>query len=80
MHALNGAPSTAHSKVLPVSLELNAKLALVELVEVAGAVTIVVCGAVRSTVHVDCAGLASVLPAVSIARTRNVWLPAARAV
>src|SRR6185369_6876479 len=42
----------------------------------AGLESIVVFGAVRSTVHVWLAGVASVLPAVSVARTWNVWLPA----
>ena len=35
-------------------------------------------GAVESTVHVELAGVASTLPAASIARTWNVWLPDAR--
>ena len=45
----------------------------------AGLESIVVFGAVRSTIHVWLAGVASVLPAVSVARTWNVWLPAVSA-
>ena len=40
-----------------------------------GVESIVVFGAVRSIVHVEDAGNASVLPAASVARTSNVWLP-----
>src|SRR5206468_10899506 len=39
----------------------------------------VVVGGVRSTVQVWLAGVASVLPAASVARTSKVWLPAVRA-
>ena len=35
-------------------------------------------GAVVSTVHVKLAGVASVLPASSVARTWKVWLPSER--
>ena len=35
-------------------------------------------GGVVSTVHVNCAGEASVLPATSVARTLKVWLSSAR--
>ena len=41
-----------------------------------GAESIVVSGAVRSTVQVSLAGVESVLPAGSVARMSNVWLPA----
>ena len=45
----------------------------------AGLESIVVFGAVRSTVQVWLAGVASVLPAASVARTWKVWLPAVSA-
>ncbi len=38
----------------------------------------VVFGATVSTVHVYCAGEASVFPAASVARTLKVWLPSER--
>ena len=41
-----------------------------------GPESIVVSGAVRSTVQVWLAGVESVLPAGSVARTSKVWLPA----
>src|SRR5947207_4814638 len=40
-----------------------------------GPVSMLVSGAVRSTVQVWVAGEASVLPAASVARTSKVWLP-----
>src|SRR5207244_6189025 len=41
----------------------------------AGAESMVVFGAVRSTDHVSLAGVGSVLAATSVARTWKVWLP-----
>ena len=60
-----------HSKVEPPSLELNVKLAEVELVGFDGFVSIVVCGAVVSIVNVRLDGV-STLAAASVARTRTV--------
>ena len=54
------------------------KLALVTFVGFAGLALIVVSGATVSTVHAEAAGLASVLPAGSVAFTWKVWLPLAR--
>jgi hypothetical protein len=68
-------PSMRHSKLEPLSEELKLKVGVVSFVGLEGLESIVVCGAVRSTVHVCEAGLASVLPAASVARTSNVWLP-----
>jgi len=76
VHALQLPPSTRHSKVAPISLELNWKLGVVSFDGLDGLESIVVFGAVRSTVHVWDAGVASVLPAGSVARTSKVWLPA----
>ena len=76
VHVANAAPSSEHWKVLPDSLEVKLKLALVWLVALAGADVIVVSGGVRSIVHVKLAGVASVLPTASVARTSKVCVPA----
>src|SRR5947207_1256593 len=67
--------STRHAKVELGSLELKANVGVASLSSAGGAEPIVVFGAVRSTVHVRLAGVASVLPAGSVARTSKVWLP-----
>ncbi len=77
MQAPKAAPSRLHWNVEPASLEVKLKLGPVTFEGLAGADVIVVCGAVRSTVHVLLAGVASVFPAGSVARTWNEWLPAA---
>ena len=43
-----------------------------------GPESIVVCGGVVSTVKVRDAGVASVFPTASVARTSNVWEPSER--
>ena len=68
-------PSMRHSNVDPVSLELKEKVGVVSFDGLEGVEPIVVFGAVRSTVHVCEAGVPSVFPAWSVARTSNVWLP-----
>jgi hypothetical protein len=73
------APSSPHSKVAPVSLAENVNVALVLVVVAGGLSPIVVSGAVVSTVIARLAGLVSVLPAASMARTSKVWAPSARA-
>ena len=78
--AANALPSSEHSKMLPASVPVKLKVALVPLVSASGLVVMVVSGAVMSMVHVKAAGVASTLPAVSMARTWKVWLPAARPV
>src|SRR5215210_6804819 len=72
-------PSMRHSKVEPPSEELNAKVGVVFPDGLEGPESMVVFGAVRSTVQVWPAGVASVLPAASVARTWKVWLPAVSA-
>ena len=69
--------STWHSKVEPVSVEVNAKVGVVSLVGFGGPLVIVVFGAVMSIVNVCEAGVGSTLPAASMARTSNVCVPAA---
>ena len=65
----------------PFSVEVKAKLATVSATVPVGPEEIVVSGGVVSwTVQVRAAGVASTFPAASMARTRNVWLPAARPV
>ncbi|MCB9573238.1 MAG: hypothetical protein H6709_14225 [Kofleriaceae bacterium] len=60
------------------SVELNSKLGSAELSSAGGPTSIVTSGATLSTVQVYVAGVASTLPAPSVARTWNVWLPSAR--
>src|SRR6266481_4498361 len=64
-----------HSKVEPDSLELKVNVGVVLFEGFEGPVSIVVFGAVRSTVQVEPAGVASVFPAASVARTSKLWLP-----
>ena len=72
-------PSMRHSKLELPSEELKLKSGVVLLDGSDGLEPIVVFGAVRSTVQVWLAGVASVLPAASVARTSKVWLPAVSA-
>jgi hypothetical protein len=58
--------------VLPDSVELKVNVAVVWLVEPLDPVSMLVCGAVVSTVQLWLAGVWSVLPASSTARTWNV--------
>ncbi|MFL5982826.1 MAG: hypothetical protein ACJ74R_14065, partial [Gaiellaceae bacterium] len=71
--------SMRHSKLEPGSLELKVKVGVASLSKAGGAESMVVLGAVRSIVQVWLAGVASVLPAGSVARTSKLWLPAASA-
>ena len=57
---------------------MKEKSAFAELLGLFGCAVIVVLGAAVSIVHVELAGLASVLPAPSEARTSKVWEPALR--
>ena len=76
--AANDAPSTLHSNVAG-SLAMNSKCAHVSRVVPDGwAEVIVVSGGVVSTVQVRSAGVGSVLPVVSVARTRNECGPSPR--
>ena len=62
----------------PGSLAENSKAGASSFDGSAGASSKDVFGAVVSTVHVCEAGVASVCPAASVARTWKVWLPSAR--
>jgi hypothetical protein len=81
VHELIAAPSSEHVNVDPDSVELNENDADV-LVPLDGAAVIVVSGGVLSggglIVQVAVAGVASVLPAASVAATVKVWLPVVR--
>src|SRR5436305_2280081 len=79
VHDVQLPPSTRHWNVEPGSEEWNVKAGVALPSSAGGAESIVVSGAVRSIVHVKEAGVASVLPAGSVARTSKVWLPAASA-
>src|SRR3954454_10855996 len=78
--ALKAAPSTEHSNVELASSEENSKVGVaVAIVEPsAGPESIVVWGFVTSTVKLWLAGVASVFPAPSVARTSNVCDPSLR--
>jgi hypothetical protein len=67
-----------HWKVEPPSVEENVKAAFAELDGFDGFESMVVFGATVSTDHVYWAGVASVFPAWSVARTLKVWLPSER--
>jgi hypothetical protein len=75
-HDVQLPPSIRHSKVEAGSDALNANEGVVLPEGLGGPESIVVFGAVRSIVQVWLAGVASVLPAASVARTSKVWLPA----
>jgi hypothetical protein len=83
---LKVAPSSLHSKVEPVSLEVKANEADVLFTVPEGPDVMVVSGGVVSgggavfTVQVRLAGVASTLPAVSLALTSKVWEPLERLV
>jgi hypothetical protein len=80
VQALQEPPSSRHSNVEPPSLEEKEKLAPVAFVGSPGWAVIVVSGAAVSIVQVKVAGVASVLPAASVARTSKVRAPSARSV
>ena len=78
MHAEKTPPSSEHWKVEPDSLAVNVHVALVLVTVPLGPELMVVWGAVRSIVQLWLAGVASVLLAASVARTRNWCVPTAR--
>ena len=83
MHAFQLPLSRLHWNVEPASLELKANEALLVVIVPEGPPSSVVSGAVVSaggagvvsTVNERVAGVASVLPAASVARTEKVWAP-----
>jgi hypothetical protein len=71
------AESIEHSRLAPASA-WKAKVGVASLVSPVGPESIATVGGVVSTVHSKEAGEASVLAALSIARTSNLWEPSAR--
>jgi len=69
---LNAALSTLHWNVLPASLDVKVKAAVVLATVPVGPLVIVVIGATVSTSHVRVAGEGSTLPTGSMARTLKV--------
>ena len=65
---------------LPQNVLLNVNVADALFVGLVGVVRMTVSGEVESTTQVKLAGVASVLPAASIARAWKVWLPSERPV
>ncbi len=80
VHACATPPSSEHANVDPASLAENETDALDVATVPDGAESIVVCGAVVSTVQVRAAGVGSGLPAASLAVTVRVCEPSLRAV
>ena len=79
MQVLKAAPSRLHVKVEPLIVEVNWKVAVVDVTVPLGPEVIVVSGG-TTTVQLWLAGVASTLPAVSVACTWKVCAPPARAV
>ena len=77
VQAVQAPPSTWHANVAAASSAPNAKLASPLRAAAGGPDVIVVVGATVSIVSVRVTGEASVLPAASLARTENVWVPSA---
>jgi hypothetical protein len=77
VHTPQAPESSLHWKLEPPSFELNPKLGAFELLSAAGWLVSEATGGVVSTVHVKESAL-PVLPAGSVALTRNVWLPSVR--
>ena len=70
-------PSMRHSKLEPAWLAEKVYVGVASFVGPEGPLSIVVFGAAVSTVKLRDAGVASTLPAGSVARTSNVWAPSA---
>jgi hypothetical protein len=80
MQLKKGPLSKLHAKVLLALLDVKVKDALGMVVVAGGPPVIVVLGQVRSIIHVKVAGVGSILPLVSVARTWNVCVPATKPV
>ena len=78
MHGSNPALVTKHSNVEPGSVEVNVNVGVLSLVNPVGPPVIVVSGTTESTVNVRLAGVGSMLPAVSMARSSKVCSPSVR--
>ncbi len=69
MQAANALPSKLQAKVLPASVEVKLKLAALLVVVAVGPAVMLVSGGVMSIIQAKAAGVGSVLPAASVART-----------
>jgi hypothetical protein len=78
VHELHEPPSRRHSKADAPSLEVKENVAPVAFDGLAGLPVMVVLGVAVSIVQLCVAGVRSVLPAVSVARTSKVWGPSLR--
>ncbi len=79
-HGAQPPPSRSHSNVEPASVDARPNVGVAFELGLAGVERNDVSGAVRSTVHANVSGVASMLPAASTARTANVWADSARPV
>ena len=75
VHVASGAVSIRHAKLDPVSVEEKLNVGVLRLVVPDGPLSIVVSGAVVSTVNERVAGVWSAFPARSVAQTSKVWRP-----
>ena len=73
-----GPLSNLQTKELFALFDVKVNVAFWIVVDTSGPPVIVVWGPVRSITQVKLAGVGSVLPFVSVARTRKLWLPAVR--
>ena len=78
LQVANGAASSEHSKLAPGSSAEKAKAAEALRVSASGPESMLVCGGLVSIVQEYVAGVESVLPAGSVARTANVCSPSSR--
>ena len=78
VQAVKAAPSSAQANVTPLSPEAKPNVAAVLSVAAAGWSVMTEPGGVVSTAQLWTAGVASRLPAWSVARTRNSCVPVAR--
>jgi hypothetical protein len=74
----NAAPSRLQWNKAPASFELNEKLAARLFDNNGGVELIVVSGTMVSTVQLKLAGVASLFPAGSVARTWKLWAPSVK--
>jgi hypothetical protein len=75
VHAVHAPPSILHSNEDPASVDVNPNVAAVTLTVPLGPLVMDVFGATVSTAHVWLAGVASVFPVPSVARTEKVCEP-----
>src|ERR1700753_2192747 len=77
--SVNASPSTRHCTETGSPVTVNAQLGSGTGVAPSGPRVIVMIGTTESADHVASAGVGSMLPAASTARSPNVWLPPSNA-